>query len=98
LPIFRIAQHGNKYFIELKVAAARVGESAHRFLVGLAEVVKETVWFWISLFVDWCAYRPTISRRGCGNRNLWRAPGTRRYKLEVLDHRMAGKPDPSRYL
>src|SRR6185312_8098494 len=40
-PIFRIAQHGDEHLVELEVAAAGVGEGAHRLAIGLAEIVEE---------------------------------------------------------
>ena len=43
LAILRIAQHGDEHFVELQIAAAGVGEAAHRLLVGLAEIVQELV-------------------------------------------------------
>ena len=41
--ILRIAQHGDEHLVELQIAAAGVGEAAHRLLVGVAEIVPEPV-------------------------------------------------------
>ena len=39
--ILRIAQHGDEHLVELQIAAAGVGEAAHRLFVGVAEIGPE---------------------------------------------------------
>mgnify|MGYP003694243627 CR=1 FL=1 len=43
--IFRIAQHGDEHFVELKIAAAGIGERTHGLAIGLAEIVEERIEF-----------------------------------------------------
>src|SRR6202035_1332737 len=52
LAIFWIAQHGDEDFVELQVAAARIGESAYGFFVNLAEIVEHGVELGIDRLVD----------------------------------------------
>src|SRR5580704_12450511 len=93
LAVFRIAQHGDEYFVELQVAAAGIGEGAHGFFVRLAEIVEHGVELGIDRLVDRRADRAAIQRRRRRDRNLRRALGVRLDEFEMLDHRMAGEAD-----
>ena len=93
LAIFRIAQHGDEHFVELYVAASGVGESPHRFFVGLTKIGEECIEVRVDRLVDRCPYRPAIERGRRGNRHFRRPASMRFEKFEVLQHRMAGKTD-----
>src|SRR5262249_21410071 len=93
LAIFRIAQHGDEYLVELQVAAAGIGEGPNGLPVGLAEIVEKGIKFRIDASVDRGRYGTPIGRRWRGYRYLRRAAGVRRDELEMLKHRMAGKAD-----
>src|SRR5579864_1599360 len=93
LAIFRIAQHGDEDFVELQVAAAGVGEGAHGFFVGLAEIGEHRVEPGIDRLVDRRADRAAVQRRRRRDRYLRGTPGVRLDELEMLDHRMAGEAD-----
>src|SRR3984893_1905448 len=92
-PVFRIAQHGHEDLVELEVAAAGVGEGAHRLAVGLPQVGEEAIELGIDGLVDGRHHRAAVDRRGRGNRDLRRAIGVRLHEFEMLDHRMAGKSE-----
>src|SRR6185503_911249 len=85
--VFFVAQHGDKHLVELQIAAAGVGEGAHGFLVGLAEVVEHLVELRIDLAVDRRARRPAVQRRRRRDRDLGRALAMRGDELEMLEHR-----------
>src|SRR3984957_1534879 len=93
LAIFRIAQHGDEHFVELQVATAGIGESAHGFFVRLAEIVEHRVELGIDRLVDRCADRAAVQRRRRRDGYLRRTLGVRLDEFEMLDHRMAGKAD-----
>src|SRR5262249_27917492 len=90
-PVFRVAQHGDEDLVELEVAAAGVGEGAHRLAVGLPEVGEEAIELGIDGLVDGGHHRTAVDRRGGGYGDFRRALGVRLHEFEMLDHRMAGK-------
>src|SRR5262249_14191473 len=92
-PIFRIAQHGDEDLVELEVAAAGVGEGAHRLAVGLPEVGEELIELGINRLVDGSHHRAAVDRRGGRDRDFRRALGVRLHEFEMLDHRMTGKSE-----
>ena len=88
LAVLRIAQHGDEHLVELQVAAAGVGEAAHRLLVGVAEVGPELVHVRIGSLVDRRAAGAAVDRRRRRNGNFrdpFRMGGD---ELEMLDHRV----------
>src|ERR1700730_12853769 len=93
LAILWIAQHADENFVELQVATAGIGESAHGFFVRLAEIGEHGVELGIDRLVDRRADRAAVQRRRRGDRYLRRAFGMRLDEFEMLDHRMAGEAD-----
>src|SRR5215831_7130724 len=75
LAIVLVAQHRDEDLVELQIAAAGVGEGAHRLAIGLAEVVEERLERGIDLLVDRRHHRAAVDRRGRGNRDLRHARG-----------------------
>ena len=84
----RIAQIGQIDLVELQIAAAGIGESAHRLAIGLAEIAIKIVHRRIELFRHHVAAVAEMQRRRRGDRQLRRLFGVRLQKLEMLDHRM----------
>ena len=93
LAVFRIAQHGDEDLVELQIAAAGVGESAHRLAVGLAQIGEELVELGIDGPIDGRHHRAAIDRRGRRDGDLRHARGMRLHEFEMLDHGMAGKAE-----
>src|ERR1700692_2722164 len=93
LAVFFIAQHGDEDFVELQVAAAGIGESAHGLFVRLAEIGEHRVELGIDRLVDRRADRAAVQRRRRRDRYLCRAFGVLLDEFEMLDHRMAGEAD-----
>ena len=84
----RIAQIGQIDLVELQIAAAGIGEGAHRLAIGLAEVAIEIVHRRIDRFRHGVAAVAEMQRRRRRNRQLRRLLGVRFEELEMLDHRM----------
>jgi hypothetical protein len=86
-----IAEIGEVDLVELKVAAAGVGEGADRLPVGGPEVAVEIVHRRIDRLRHRRAAITEMQRRRRRNRHLRRLAGVRRHEAEVVEHRMARK-------
>ena len=93
LAVLRVAQHGDEHFVELQIAAAGIGKGAHGLFVGLAEIVEHLVERRIDRLVDRRRGGAAIKRRRRRDRHFRRAGRVGFEKLEMLQHRMAGKAD-----
>ena len=85
---FRIAQIGQVDLVDLQIAAAGVGEGAHRLAVAGAEVAIEIVHRRIDRLRHRLAAVAEMQRRRRRDRHLRRLFGVRLHELEMLDHRM----------
>ena len=92
-PLARIARHRPGGVVELQIAAAGIVEGADRRAIRFADIIKETVEVRIKLFADRAAALAEVqgARRRYGH--FRRHAGMRLEKLEMLNHRMAGKAD-----
>ena len=91
--IVLVAQHRDRHFVELQIAAAGVGEGAHDFFVGLAEIGEHLVAVGIDSCVDRRQRRASDHRGRRRDRHLRPALGVRSDELEMLEHRMAREAD-----
>ena len=85
----RVAQIGQVDLVHLQIAAAGVGEGAHAFAVGLAEIAVELVHVRIDRGRHRLAAVAEMHRRRRRNGHLRRLAGVVFDELEMLDHRMA---------
>ena len=83
-----IAEIGEIDLVELQIAAAGIGEGAHRLAVGLAEIAIEILHRRIDRFRHGVAAIAEMQRRRRRDGHLRRLLGVRLHELEMLDHRM----------
>ena len=88
-----IAHHRPGGVVELQIAAAGVVEGADRRAIGLGDIVEERVEIGIDVLADRGAALAEMERRRRRDRHFRRDAGMRFEKLEMLQHRMAGKAD-----
>jgi hypothetical protein len=79
--------------VKLQVAAPGLIEGAHRILIGGAEIVEDGVAVRIEILADRAGLQAEMQDAGARDGHLRRHFGVRLEEAEVLQHRMAGKPD-----
>jgi hypothetical protein len=83
-----VAQIGEIDLVELQVAAAGIGEGAHRLAIGLAEIGVKLVHHRIDGLRHGIAAVAEMQRRRRRNGHLRRLPGVIHQELKIVDHRM----------
>ena len=87
------AKIGPHCVVELQVAAAGVVERLDRLLVGLPEIVEETVEIGIDLLLDAALGQAEMQHRRRRDGHLRHDLGMGLEKLEVLEHGVVGESD-----
>src|SRR5262245_22251148 len=93
LAVDGVAQHGDEHLVELQVATAGIGESAHALAVGGAQLGEELLEGGIGLLAHRGAAGAAVERRRRRNRDLRRPRRVRLDELEMLQHRVIGKAE-----
>src|SRR5262249_41224290 len=91
--LLRIAKIREVHFVELQVAATRIGKGLHGGAIGEAEVAVEFVHLGIDRGVDGAAAAAKVEHARRRNRHLRNGARVFAEKTEVIEHGVVGEGD-----